>query len=120
MAQGESVEKERRNQDAARRKTDKELRAVKEALDAHVLECSENYLALKHSVDKVVEWAEPQIEKSKARAAIWSKASETVQTDGVVFLMKAVIVVTLASVAYGIVPAARALVEHLLKAFLGS
>lgn len=92
---------------------------VSTLLNKHLVDCADNYASLKDEVGKVSAWVEPQILKAEAKARVWQKASETVQTDGMVFVIKAAIVITVVAIAYGIVPAGRALVEGLLKTFLG-
>jgi hypothetical protein len=99
---------------------------LSQSLQAHLVDCarksevlSTKTDGLKTSVDRVLDFVEPQIKKAQDRAAVWKKVSETVTTDGMVFAIKAIVIVAVVSVAYGIVPAIRALFGALIATLTG-
>lgn len=81
----------------------------RQLIKGHIAECSDNYQTLKQAVDTVVAWAAPNIEKERRRADVWRKASDAVQTDWMIAILKWGPPLVALGLIAAIFPAARAL-----------
>lgn len=81
--------------------------ALSSLLNTHLVECAKNSRDLKESVNTVVEWAQPQIQKAKAKAETWEKIKSTVFTDGMVTVLKWGPLFVVVAIFFGSVPAVK-------------
>lgn len=128
----DAVQKDRRT-GAGRRvldKMEKRLKALEATvvtiggqIDTHVVECSKNHLnsvksfdELKGEVAKAVAWAQPQIDKARAKAQTWERVKNTVQTDWMIALLKYGPPLIMLALLATVFPAARSLILVVLQA----
>lgn len=87
-------------------------------IKAHIIECAENYDALRKTIAPVAAYVQPQIRRAEARAKVWQKVYETVATEAMSALIKWGTLFAVAVIIFGSIPVGHAVIRF-IKATMG-
>jgi hypothetical protein len=89
------------------------LREQSNEIKYHIVDCSENYVGLKRTVDVIQAYVEPKIRSAQAWGEIVSTVKKAVITDTMVAVIKWGAIFTVASLFLGSNPAVKKFIEFI-------